>query len=57
MNLQLTDQELKVLRELLKSTIDQMDEMMQSRPTRELADVVNALSDIQDKIGSDNESV
>lgn len=56
MILRLNEQEFRVLRDALTSTIEQLDRIMESAPNREVADASNTLSDILDKMKGKNVS-
>lgn len=50
MKIELTDKEQAVLGEALTATIKQLDAIMESNPSREVADASNTLMDILDKL-------
>lgn len=54
MILELTDTEQKVLISALRATVEQLDEIMENTPNREVADASNALEDILIKLGEGN---
>lgn len=48
--IELTGTEQRVLTDALRATVNQLDEIMESAPNREVADASNALEDILDKL-------
>lgn len=53
MKIELTDKEQAVLGEALTATIKQLDAIMESNPSREVADASNTLADILDKLNEE----
>lgn len=51
--IELTDNEQAVLGEALTATIKQLDAIMESNPSREVADASNTLADILDKLNEE----
>lgn len=51
--IELTDNEQAVLSEALTATIKQLDAIMESNPSREVADASNTLADILDKLNEE----
>ena len=57
MILNLTDKETQVLTDALEATVKQLDAIMETTPSREVADASNTLMDILDKLkGESNEN-
>ena len=53
----LTDNETAVLTDALEATVKQLDAIMETTPSREVADASNTLMDILDKLkGKSNEN-
>lgn len=55
MNLKLTESERAILTEALRATVKQLDQIMESTPSREVAEAANGLSDILDKLEKGDE--
>lgn len=52
----LTDQESQILISALRATVEQLDTIMEQKPTREVADASNALENILSKLGEKGET-
>lgn len=56
MNLNLTTTEVAMLTQALTATVKQLDDIMETNPSREVADASNTLMDILDKLGASDDN-